>query len=140
MHQSFLSGRKGSKLNLTRIIVFYTEWFKKCSFELLYILKIYLNIIICNIYILDIFQITMDMDLPTTSYRLLLALYLPAMLLGTTLNLLLLITMLTNRKFRGDPRYSFILALAFSDFFLCNFTSPLTLWTTLKGHWPLGKV
>ena len=91
-------------------------------------------------YILDIFQITMDMDLPPTSYRLLLALYLPAMLLGTTLNLLLLITMLTNRKFRGDPRYSFILALAFSDFFLCNFTSPLTLWTTLKGHWPLGKV
>jgi hypothetical protein len=47
--------------------------------------------------------------------------------------------MLTNRKFRGDPRYSFILALAFSDFFLCNFTSPLTLWTTLKGHWPLGE-
>jgi hypothetical protein len=35
---------------------------------------------------------------------------------------------LGGRKLRLDPRNSFIVALAVSDFFLCNFTSPLTLW------------
>ena len=35
-----------------------------------------------------------------------------------------------------DPRNSFIAALAFSDLTLCVFTSPLTLWYTLEGHWP----
>ena len=74
-----------------------------------------------------------------TAYNTLLGLYLPVMILGTTLNLILLCTMLTNKKLRADPRNTFILALAFSDFFLCNFTSPLTLWATLEGHWPFGK-
>ena len=76
--------------------------------------------------------------MPEASYTILIALYLPVMFLGTTLNLILLVTMLSNQKLRTDPRNSFILALAFSDFFLCNFTSPLTLWATLEGHWPLG--
>jgi hypothetical protein len=44
----------------------------------------------------------------------------------------------STSKLRIDPRNSFIVALAVSDFFLCNFTSPLTLWSTLEGHWPLG--
>ena len=39
-------------------------------------------------------------------------------------------------KLRVDPRNSFIAALAFSDLTLCVFTSPLTLWYTLEGHWP----
>ena len=41
-----------------------------------------------------------------------------------------------DRKLRADPRNSFIAALAFSDLTLCVFTSPLTLWYTLEGHWP----
>ena len=43
---------------------------------------------------------------------------------------------LDDRKLRVDPRNSFIAALAFSDLTLCVFTSPLTLWYTLEGHWP----
>ena len=42
-------------------------------------------------------------------------------------------------QLRADPRNSFIVTLAFSDFFLCVFTSPLTLWSILEGHWPLGE-
>jgi hypothetical protein len=76
--------------------------------------------------------------MPDDVYNLLLGLYLPIMILGTTLNLFLLIAILSTKKLRIDPRNSFILALAGSDFFLCNFTSPLTLWSTLEGHWPLG--
>ena len=78
------------------------------------------------------------MILPDHYYNLLLALYIPIMILGTSLNLFLLWTILTTPKLRCDPRNSFVLALAFSDFFLCNFTCPLTLWTTLEGHWPFG--
>lgn len=76
--------------------------------------------------------------MPDDAYNLLLGLYLPVMFLGTTLNLFLLWALLTTKKLRTEPRNSFILALAISDFFLCNFTCPLTLWATLEGHWPLG--
>ncbi len=93
-------------------------------------------------YLLFLFQaiekIQWHSEMPQEIYRLLLGLYLPVMILGTTLNALLLFTMLSTKKLRTDPRNSFILALAFSDFFLCNFTSPLTLWSTLEGHWPFG--
>lgn len=78
------------------------------------------------------------MILPQSHYNLLLGLYIPIMILGTSLNLFLLLTILTTKKLRQDPRNSFILALAISDFFLCNFTCPLTLWNTLEGHWPFG--
>ena len=78
------------------------------------------------------------MILPESHYNLLLGLYIPVMILGTSLNLFLLLTILTTKKLRQDPRNSFILALAISDFFLCNFTCPLTLWNTLEGHWPFG--
>ena len=77
-------------------------------------------------------------QLPSDSLRHLLSLYLPVMILGTILNALLLITILSSKRLRNDPRNSFILALAVSDFFLCNFTSPLTLWSTLAGHWPFA--
>ena len=87
----------------------------------------------------EILRFQWHYELPMTAYNTLLGLYLPVMILGTTLNLILLCTMLTNKKLRADPRNTFILALAFSDFFLCNFTSPLTLWATLEGHWPFGK-
>ena len=79
------------------------------------------------------------MLLPETHHNLLLGLYIPVMILGTSLNLFLLLTILTTKKLRQDPRNSFILALAISDFFLCNFTCPLTLWNTLEGHWPFGE-
>ena len=76
--------------------------------------------------------------MPTYAFDLLLGLYIPIVILGSFLNLGLLGVILNTRKLRLDPRNSFILALAVSDFFLCNFTSPLTLWYTLEGHWPLG--
>ena len=72
-------------------------------------------------------------------YYTLMALYLPVMLLGGLFNLFNLTVILTSRKLRTDPRNSFIVALALSDFFLCTFTSPLTLWYTLEGHWPLQE-
>ena len=76
--------------------------------------------------------------MPDSAYNLLLGLYIPIMVLGTTLNLFLLWAMLSTKKLRTEPRNSFILALAVSDFFLCNFTCPMTLWSILEGHWPLG--
>ncbi len=75
-------------------------------------------------------------QLPNDSVKLLLSLYLPVLILGTILNTLLLVTIISSKRLRSDPRNSFILALSASDFFLCNFTSPLTLWSTLAGHWP----
>ena len=76
--------------------------------------------------------------MPAYAYDLLLGLYLPIVTLGSLLNLFMLIIILSTPKLRQDPRNSFILSLAISDFFLCNFTSPLTLWSTLVGHWPFG--
>ena len=77
-------------------------------------------------------------EMPEYAYHLLLGLYLPIVIFGSLLNTILLAVILSTRKLRIDPRNSFIVALAVSDFFLCNFTSPLTLWSTLEGHWPLG--
>jgi hypothetical protein len=57
---------------------------------------------------------------------------------GALFNLGILCIILSTSKLRLDPRNSFIVTLAFSDFFLCLFTSPLTLWYILEGHWPLG--
>jgi hypothetical protein len=70
--------------------------------------------------------------------QLLLGLYLPIVILGSLLNLSMLVVIVGTPKLRQDPRNAFILTLAVSDFFLCNFTSPLTLWSTLEGHWPFG--
>ncbi len=78
------------------------------------------------------------MSLPPATYQLLLGVYLPIIALGAILNLVNLAIILPSFKLRRDPRNSFIVALAFSDLFLCIFTSPLTLWYTLEGHWPLG--
>jgi hypothetical protein len=76
--------------------------------------------------------------MPDYAYHLLLGLYLPIVILGSLLNIFMLVIILSTPKLRLDPRVSFILTLAISDFFLCNFTSPLTLWSTLEGHWPFG--
>ena len=75
-------------------------------------------------------------EMPEYAYQLLLGLYIPIVIMGSILNLLLLMVILSSSKLRLDPRNAFILTLAISDFFLCNFTSPLTLWSTLEGHWP----
>ena len=79
-----------------------------------------------------------NIETPEDIAKVLLGLYMPIIFLGAILNLLNLSIILSDRKLRIDPRNSFIVALAFSDFFLCVFTSPLTLWNTLEGHWPLG--
>ena len=61
------------------------------------------------------------------------------MIIGSTLNLCLLWALLSDRQLRCDPRNSFILALSFSDFLLCNFTCPVTFWSMVAGKWPFGK-
>jgi hypothetical protein len=66
--------------------------------------------------------------MPDFAFHLLLGLYLPIVIVGSILNLILLTVILSSTKLRLDPRNAFILTLAISDFFLCNFTSPLTLW------------
>ena len=81
-----------------------------------------------------------DAIMPKNAYDLLLGLYIPVMILGTTLNLFLLCTIFSTKKLRTEPRNAFILALSVSDFFLCNFTCPLTLYMAAEGHWPLGMV
>ncbi len=78
------------------------------------------------------------LTIPSATYKLLLGVYLPLIVLGAVLNVVNLFVILTSAKLRRDPRNCFIVALAFSDLFLCIFTSPLTLWYTLEGHWPLG--
>ena len=78
------------------------------------------------------------MYLSPVLYYSLLAAYLPVMVLGAIFNLTIITVVLTNAKLRSDPRNCFIVALAFSDFKLCVFASPLTLWYTLESHWPLG--
>ena len=78
------------------------------------------------------------LTIPEATYNILLFVYLPILFLGAVLNAVNLFVILTSDKLRRDPRNSFIVALAFSDLFLCIFTSPLTLWYTLEGHWPLG--
>ncbi len=79
------------------------------------------------------------LTIPDYLYNFLLGLYLCIIFPGAVLNLVNLVIILTSVKLRRDPRNSFIVALAASDLFLCIFTAPLTLWTTLEGHWPLGK-
>ncbi|TRY72733.1 hypothetical protein TCAL_11189 [Tigriopus californicus] len=79
-----------------------------------------------------------NLDIPENIYYLLLALYIPIIILGSVLNLVILCIILSSNKLRVDPRNSFIVGLAFSDLSLCLFTSPLTLWYTLEGRWPLG--
>ena len=79
-----------------------------------------------------------NLEMPDYAYHLLLGLYLPIVILGSILNLVMLAIIISTPKLRLDPRISFILTLSISDFFLCNFTSPLTLWSTLEGHWPFG--
>ena len=79
-----------------------------------------------------------DARIPKHAYDILLGLYIPVMILGTTLNLFLLCTIFSTKKLRTEPRNAFILALSVSDFFLCNFTCPLTLYMAAEGHWPLG--
>jgi hypothetical protein len=79
--------------------------------------------------------------MPGYAYHLLLGLlYLPIVTLGSLLNLFMLLIIITTPKLRHDPRNVFILTLAVSDFFLCNFTSPLTLWDQMLQnffpcHW-----
>ena len=104
----------------------------------------YLCHLICSLHILFSFSfqsirlLQWHSEMPDYAYHLLLGLYLPIVIFGSILNTILLLVILTTPKLRIDPRNSFIVALAVSDFFLCNFTSPLTLWSTLEGHWPLG--
>ena len=76
--------------------------------------------------------------MPDYAHHLLLSLYLPIVILGSFLNLFMLVVIISTPKLRQDPRNVFIVTLTISDFFLCNFTSPLTLWSTLEGHWPFG--
>ena len=76
--------------------------------------------------------------MPQMARQALLGLYLPIVICGSILNSLLLYIILSTKKMRTDPRNCFIVALALSDFSLCNLTSPLILWSTLEGHWPLG--
>lgn len=95
-----------------------------------------LNIVF--IFFQEIREILWNIDIPENIYYLLLALYLPIITLGSVLNLGILCIILSSKKLRVDPRNSFIVGLAFSDLSLCLFTSPLTLWYTLEGHWPLG--
>lgn len=83
-------------------------------------------------------DIQYHMAVPSWVYYFLLALYLPVVSMGLIFNLTTITVILFTRKLRVDPRNSFIVALAISDLFLCIFTSPLTLWYTLEGHWPLG--
>ena len=82
-------------------------------------------------------EVYYHMEVSTGLYYALLSLFLPTMIIGAFLNLGIFATVLSSRKLRSDPRNSFIVSLAFSDFFLCTVTSPLTLWYTLAGHWPL---
>ena len=77
------------------------------------------------------------MEVSPEVYTALLLLYLPLIISGAMLNSGIITTILLSKKLRSDPRNSFIASLAMSDFFLCVFTSPLTLWYTLEGHWPL---
>jgi hypothetical protein len=77
--------------------------------------------------------------MPYYAYHLLLGLYFPLVIIGSLVNTMMLGVTLSSNKLRNDPRNAFIITLAISDFFLCNFTSPLTLWSTLEGHWPLGE-
>ncbi len=86
----------------------------------------------------EIREILWHIDIPDPIYNLLLGLYLPIVLGGALFNLFILTVILSTPKLRSDPRNSFIVTLAFSDFFLCVFTSPLTLWCVLEGHWPIG--
>eukprot|EP00095_Tigriopus_kingsejongensis_P000824 maker-scaffold63_size435493-snap-gene-1.12 protein:Tk00824 transcript:maker-scaffold63_size435493-snap-gene-1.12-mRNA-1 annotation:"hypothetical protein TRIADDRAFT_4556" len=83
-------------------------------------------------------EIQYHMAVPQWVYYFLLALYLPVVSMGVLFNLTTITVILFTRKLRVDPRNSFIVALAISDLSLCIFTSPLTLWYTLEGHWPLG--
>lgn len=85
-------------------------------------------------------EIQYQMYVPPSLYALLLSLYLPVIAMGAVFNLVNISIILTTPKLMWDPRNSFIVALAISDLSLCIFTSPLTLWYTLEGHWPLGKV
>ena len=84
-------------------------------------------------------HILWHIDIPASIYKLLICLYIPIVLAGVVFNLIILAIILSTAKLRADPRNSFIVTLAFSDFFLCCFTSPLTLWSILEGHWPLGE-
>ena len=84
-------------------------------------------------------QILSNFEIPREASITLLCIYIPIMLLGISFNLLNLFVILTTTKLRVDPRNVFIVYLAFSDFFLCAFTSPMTLWYTLAGHWPFGE-
>ena len=124
----------------------------KKDHEFLYVkgykkLKLEHNYVCCfiekDLFFLPIFQMIQtaydDARIPKHAYDILLGLYIPVMILGATLNLFLLCTIFSTKKLRTEPRNAFILALAVSDFFLCNFTCPLTLYMSAEGHWPLGK-
>jgi len=86
-----------------------------------------------------VLEVQYHMWVPAWAYPVLLTLYLPVMIMGGVFNALVAYIVFTNAKLRADPRNCFIVALAFSDMALCTFTSPLTLWYTLAGHWPLGE-
>lgn len=81
----------------------------------------------------------MNSTLSSEDQNILWGLYIPVMIIGSTLNLCLLWALLSDRQLRCDPRNSFILALSFSDFLLCNFTCPVTFWSMVAGKWPFGK-
>ena len=100
--------------------------------------KLFTYILFPTLFPQRVLHIQYHMFVPSHLYTLLLALYLPVIALGVLFNLTIITTIMTTAKLRTDPRNSFIVALAFSDLFLCIFTSPLTLWYTLEGHWPLG--
>ncbi len=87
----------------------------------------------------EVSKILYNVKIPTVYCHILLGVYLPITLLGGVLNLVNLTIILSTTKLRLDPRNSFIVALALSDFFLCAFTAPLTLWSLLERHWPLGS-
>ena len=84
-------------------------------------------------------QLLYHLETPRIASITLLCIYIPIMILGISANMLNLFVILSTKKLRTDPRNVFIVFLALSDFFLCAFTSPLTLWYTLVGHWPLGE-
>jgi hypothetical protein len=54
------------------------------------------------------------MFVPSLVYYLLLGVYLPLVSLGFVFNVTLLVVIISTKKLRGDPRNTFIVALAFS--------------------------
>ena len=135
-HASFTSDDVGSFFFFFKAASF--DWFvEKCNGEVLQGLQS------LKTFSLSSFQFIKESQLNSTlsseDQNILWGLYIPVMIIGSTLNLCLLWALLSDRQLRCDPRNSFILALSFSDFLLCNFTCPVTFWSMVAGKWPFGK-